>query len=232
MNIILYSCNEDVLTRWQEIVSAEYTSVENYNNSTDLDNDLTIKAEKSILLYQLSGIKGEEEWLKNFQQRHHKYLFIIALSNTPDPHKGVRLLDFGIKGFANTYSSNEKLLMAINVVNKGEIWLGDALMNYILSYLKREISIEEIEQESGDSSADIIFQKLTAREQQIAQKVLSGKQNKLIADDLGITERTVKTHLSSIYRKAEVRNRLELSLVLQKIDRRGSRQRLDRRRDM
>ena len=80
MNIILYSCNEDVLTRWQEIVFSEYTSVENYNNSTDLDNDLTIKAEKSILLYQLSGIRGEEEWLKNFQQRHQQYLFIIAFS--------------------------------------------------------------------------------------------------------------------------------------------------------
>lgn len=230
MNIILYSCNEDVLLRWKEIISAQYSSVESYNNSTELDNLLTLRAEKSILLYQLSGIEDEEEWLKNFQQRHHEYLFIIALSNSPDPQKGVRLLDIGVKGFANTFSSGEKLLMAIDVVNKGEVWLGDALIKFILAYLKRQISTAELDEQNDDSSANIIFKKLTSREQQIAQKVLLGKQNKIIADELNITERTVKTHLSAIYKKAEVRNRLELSLALQKIDRRSNKKRVDRRR--
>lgn len=232
MNIILYSSNEDVLLRWKEIVSAQYSSVETYNNSTELDNLLTMKAEMSILLYQLSGIEGEEACLKNFQQRHQQYLFIIALSNNPDPRKGLRLLDIGVRGFANTFSSAEKLLMAIDVVNKGEIWLGDALIKYILVYLKNEFSAAESDEKNDDSSANIIFKKLTSREQQIAQKVLLGKQNKIIADELNITERTVKTHLSAIYKKAEVRSRLELSLALQKIDRRSNRKRVDRRRSI
>ena len=230
MNVILYSSNEDVLVRWKEIVSAQYSSVETHNNSTDVDNLLTIRAEKSILLYQLSGVEGEDQWLKNFQQRHQQYLFIIALSNNPDPRKGLHLLDIGVRGFANTFSSAEKLLMAIDVVNKGEVWLGDALIKYILAYLKSEFSAAELDQQNDNSSANNIFKKLTPREQQIAQKVLLGKQNKIIADELNITERTVKTHLSAIYKKAEVRNRLELSLALQKIDRRSNKKRVDRRR--
>ena len=66
-----------------------------------------------------------------------------------------------------------------------------------------------------------IFKLLTSREQQIAQKILSGLQNKLIADELSITERTVKAHLGTIFKKLDVRNRLELTLKLQKADRRS-----------
>lgn len=232
MNIILYSCNEDVLTRWKEIISSKYTSVTAYNNSSELDEHLLGQVEKHILLYHLSDSEGEEQWLKNLQQLHHKYLSIIALSNTPIPVKGIRLLALGIKGFANTYSAKEKLIMAIDVVNKGEIWLGEVLIKYILDYLKKDISIEGQEEESNELSHQTIFQKLTSREQQIAQKVLLGKQNKLIAYELNITERTVKAHLGAIYHKAEVRNRLELSLILQKQNRRSGKKRIDRRQLM
>jgi DNA-binding NarL/FixJ family response regulator len=66
-----------------------------------------------------------------------------------------------------------------------------------------------------------VFSQLTKREQQIAQKVLLGQQNKMIADLLYITERTVKAHLSTIFKKLGVRNRLELTLKLQQANRRN-----------
>lgn len=230
MDVILYSANNDVLIRWKEMLFPAYTSIDSYNNNVELDNSLTMQLKKSVLLYHLSNREGEEEWLKNFQQRHYENVLIIALSNTPESVKGIRMLGFGIKGFANTYSSKEKLLMAIDVVNKGEIWLGEVLINYILNYLKRNVAVEETEEESDEAShSRSIFQKLTIREQQIAQKVLLGKQNKLIAEELNITERTVKAHLSAIYQKAMVKNRLELSLILQKMDRRSGKKRIDRR---
>ena len=48
---------------------------------------------------------------------------------------------------------------------------------------------------------------LTHREQQIAQKVVDGLPNKLIANELFISERTVKFHCANIYRKLSLRNR-------------------------
>lgn len=51
------------------------------------------------------------------------------------------------------------------------------------------------------------FESLSPREQQIAYKVLEGLPNKLIANELFISERTVKFHCANIYRKLNVRNR-------------------------
>ena len=48
---------------------------------------------------------------------------------------------------------------------------------------------------------------LSNREQQIAQKILEGLPNKLIASELFISERTVKFHCHNIYKKLRIRNR-------------------------
>ena len=54
---------------------------------------------------------------------------------------------------------------------------------------------------------------LTARELQIAEAVAQGRGNREIAGQLGITEQTVKNHLTSIFEKVGVASRLQLALV-------------------
>ena len=55
---------------------------------------------------------------------------------------------------------------------------------------------------------------LTPREQQIALAIADGRSNRDIAARLGITEQTVKNHLTSIFEKVGVDNRLQLGLAL------------------
>lgn len=55
---------------------------------------------------------------------------------------------------------------------------------------------------------------LTPREQQIASAIADGRTNRDIATRLGITEQTVKNHLTSIFEKVGVDNRLQLGLAL------------------
>jgi two-component system nitrate/nitrite response regulator NarL len=57
---------------------------------------------------------------------------------------------------------------------------------------------------------------LTPREQQIASAIADGRSNRDIAARLGITEQTVKNHLTSIFEKVGVDNRLQLGLALVK----------------
>jgi DNA-binding NarL/FixJ family response regulator len=55
---------------------------------------------------------------------------------------------------------------------------------------------------------------LTTREMQIALAVAEGRGNRDIASQLGITEQTVKNHLTSIFEKVGVSTRLQLALVI------------------
>jgi two-component system nitrate/nitrite response regulator NarL len=57
---------------------------------------------------------------------------------------------------------------------------------------------------------------LTPRENQIAQAIANGRSNRDIASQLGITEQTVKNHLTNIFGKVGVGSRLQLALALVK----------------
>ena len=58
---------------------------------------------------------------------------------------------------------------------------------------------------------------LTPRELQVAKMVHLGGNNKVIARELDISERTVKAHLSAIFRKLNIENRLHLALFFNEI---------------
>lgn len=58
------------------------------------------------------------------------------------------------------------------------------------------------------------LQQLTLREQEVMQRILAGKLNKVIADELGIAMRTVEVHRSHIFEKMQVRSAVELSQAL------------------
>lgn len=59
---------------------------------------------------------------------------------------------------------------------------------------------------------------ISPREQQIIDKILEGLPNKLIADQLFISERTVKFHCTNIYRKLKIYNRTTLMMKMYKND--------------
>ena len=61
---------------------------------------------------------------------------------------------------------------------------------------------------------DSILSSLSKREQEVAQYVAKGMSNQEMADKMFVSLRTVKAHLSSIYDKTGLRNRLELGLNL------------------
>jgi DNA-binding NarL/FixJ family response regulator len=56
--------------------------------------------------------------------------------------------------------------------------------------------------------------KLTPREQAIVEALLSAQSNKAIADELGITEQSVKNRLTQLYRKVGVQSRLQLMRLM------------------
>ena len=71
-----------------------------------------------------------------------------------------------------------------------------------------------------ESSLLLLEQKLaqlTHREQEVMQRILAGKLNKVIADELGIAMRTVEVHRAHIFEKMQVRSAVELSQALTRL---------------
>ena len=93
-------------------------------------------------------------------------------------------------------------------VGDGEIWAGRQVTEHLLSRALPS-AVSEL--------ADARFQRLTARESEIATQVAAGRSNKLIAAEYGISERTVKAHLSAIFEKLGVRDRVQLALAMNKV---------------
>jgi DNA-binding NarL/FixJ family response regulator len=76
-----------------------------------------------------------------------------------------------------------------------------------------------IEMPAGDG--DIAPARLTPMQMKILKGVQSGRLNKQIAFDLGIAEATVKAHMTALMRKLHVRNRTQVALAAQSLNRRA-----------
>ena len=216
MNIFVFSAIKKITEHFADELSETNYQVDYFSTLDDLkpaiENETT-----AHLIYHLGLRQNDEAEFKSIQSSFKHKLNTLVLTNTPNPEQGVRLLNLNIRGYANTYLEHDKFMMALSVIAQGEIWAGASLIEYMLSKTTED-SEEDFEVPAENTSG--VFHLLTSREQQIAQKILMGLQNKVIADELSITERTVKAHLSKIFKKLEVRNRLELTLKLQQADRR------------
>jgi DNA-binding NarL/FixJ family response regulator len=109
-------------------------------------------------------------------------------------------LRLGAHGFVCKDTASSHLLKAISAVRRGEIWAERQATGQLVSELfERE---RERHAEEG----------LTPREHEVLRLVGEGKRNPEIARTLVISENTVKTHISSLMRKLEIDDRLQLTL--------------------
>jgi len=140
---------------------------------------------------------------------------IVVIEDTSD-----RIIDqmvlfrSGVHGFCADDISGALLVKAVYAVCNGETWIPRTLISKLIADLANK---------SGSNSRESILVKnesiahLTPRELEVAQMVHLGGNNKLIARELDISERTVKAHLSAIFRKLDIENRLHLALYFNQL---------------
>jgi PAS domain S-box-containing protein len=129
---------------------------------------------------------------------------VLLLLHTPDHQLVIDSLNLGVKGFITKKSKSSKLIQAIRILRRGEMY-GD------VKVMKRIIG--EFLNSQNDTNA-VHYNTLTKKEIAIAKLVMDGCSNKIIAKELFITEKTVKTHLNRIYKKLKVTGRYELAARL------------------
>ena len=107
----------------------------------------------------------------------------------------------GVHGVCYNMNSFKELPKALEAVLKGELWYSRKTLTTCLQLQRKEGKI------STDNTSI-----LTSREKEILIHIAGGSSNQVIADDLCISLYTVKTHIYKIYKKINVKNRLQASL--------------------
>ena len=144
------------------------------------------------------------EEFSDIQQRYKK-IKIFVLSQQPSFVEGSPLLQKEARGYGNVYMQKIHFLQALKTIKNDAIWIYPEMMHELI-LLGTEAMV----------SNEAILDLLSQREKEVAQQIEKGLSNKEIAIALGITERTVKAHLSSVYEKLEVNDRLALAMLLRK----------------
>jgi DNA-binding NarL/FixJ family response regulator len=112
-------------------------------------------------------------------------------------------LQQGAKGYLPKTATADELLKAIRRIDAGELWVRRAPLTQIVERWRRQVQAQH-------GPLAVRRGTLTAREHDIVRGVQQGLTNKEIATQLGISDKTVKTHLSAISRKLQVRQRVHL----------------------
>ena len=130
---------------------------------------------------------------------------VILLTAAIDRADIVKALQIGARGVVLKESATAMLLKAIRVVMEGGYWVGRESVSDLMLALRSLGPVPERPEALPAFS-------LTPREIQIVGLILAAAGNKKIADTLNISEKTVKHHLTNIFEKLGVSNRLELAL--------------------
>jgi DNA-binding NarL/FixJ family response regulator len=141
---------------------------------------------------------------------------ILLMYHGDDADIRVEALKTGVRGFYNlSNASPDLILKAINTINNNEVWLPRKMIPQIIE----ELAISDNQPAAILSSRQRdALQSLTPRQRDVIRMVCDGANNKSIADELDISERTVKTHLSTIFTKLGVQSRLHLALLFKEVE--------------
>jgi two-component system NarL family response regulator len=132
--------------------------------------------------------------------------YIVALADAADEHQELALFRAGVRGVCGLDTSAETLVRIVSVVLQGELWIRRSLVAKLVDSL--------VAKAADTTGATGRFAILTPREIEIARLIGQGASNKRIARHLAITERTVKGHLTTIFRKTGAVDRLTLALLI------------------
>jgi len=145
---------------------------------------------------------GLPDWDVQTWQPYLNGMQTVIASVRPNDKEGVQAILNGALGYCHAYAPAATLTHVLRTVAMGSVWMGASLVNRLL----RQVGT------IAPAPAHWHHDALTERERAIALHVSQGESNSQIAAAMGISERTVKAHLTSVFEKLDIQDRLQLAL--------------------
>lgn len=180
------------------------TTIVTAGDFNEVEGMISANGDADLLLLDLTmpGVSGFIGLIR--LRNEHPALPVIMVSASDDPATIRRSLDLGASGFIPKSSSIEQICDAIGEVMAGNVWLPPNI---------------DIDGEGDDEIAGILanVSKLTPQQHRVLNMIGDGLLNKQIAYNLGVSEATVKAHVSAVLLKLQVDSRTQAVIQLSKI---------------
>ena len=168
--------------------------------------ELTLKLLPDIVLLDISMPGGGIEVAKEIHEAL-PVVKIIMLTASEDEQDVINALQVGANAYVLKGIGGKELVRIIRLVSSGETFITPSLASAILthSYSKPAITKNDL------------LDKLNERESSILNGVERGLTNKEIADELYLSEKTIKHYMTNILQKLQVKNRVQAARVAREI---------------
>lgn len=124
---------------------------------------------------------------------------VVVLSGGEEPRRIRAAIERGAVGYVPKSHSSDLMIAALRLVLSGGVYLPPIVLD----------GPADIARATTDAAVPQPFARLSPRQHQVAQLLLQGQPNKVIARQLGLSEGTIKAHVSAIYQIIGAKNRVE-----------------------
>ncbi|MDT2573749.1 response regulator transcription factor [Enterococcus raffinosus] len=174
-----------------EVVGEAENGEEGYEKAMDFRPDVILM---DLVMEVMDGIESTKKILKDWPEAK-----ILIVTSFIDDEKVYPAIEAGASGYLLKTSTAHEIANAIRKTYNGE------------RVLEPEVTTKMMEQLSN-RNRHVLHEELTNREQEILLLIAQGMSNQEIADELFITLKTVKTHVSNILAKLEVEDRTQAAI--------------------
>lgn len=201
LKLVFVSTDTGLLQHWQRALDRRAATLVAHLS----DLPLTVSTQGAIVWVDLSlhnlPAWTHPDWATLLANPSVK---IIAASSNPHDDQAIAALDAGCSAYCHAFADAATLLQVKEVVQSGHVWVGPSLMQRLIRSASRVSPALNTPSDWGEG--------LTQREREVAIFAANGASNQEIARNCSISERTVKAHLSAVFEKLNLTDRLQLAL--------------------
>jgi len=198
---LLLLTQDDCLWQHWDTLGKRQWLLERGRELADLDRWHQQGQPLAVIDTSLSGLPAWQD--ASWRSRLRGAKTVIA-SDRPSDEEGIQVMIAGALGYCHAYAPATTLAHVLDTVTTGAVWMGVSLVSRLLRQIDALVPAPVHWHHAA----------LTEREGVIARHVAQGESNSQIASALGISERTVKAHLTAIFEKLNLTDRLQLALLV------------------
>ncbi len=206
MNQVLISLREDLVSRWIAVFPEGRAT-------TSLKQAVRVPKKNAPLYWLDLTMVQPDHWLETVEELSVRGKLVV-FSPKPAQSEATLLIRAGAMGYCHQGTPGERLLEISRVLENEGFWMPREMIQRITQNTRR-IGSQKYNPEQDP-------QQLTDRERAVAELIGLGANNAEVAETLNMSERTVKAHLTSIFQQLNLRDRVQLALVMNRLPIRDS----------